>query len=275
MESPSFPSPSSWARHAHRSLPLLNQHQLWQARVDMVAFFVWAFFNHFVVAVFFVGDILMSARLIIIGVFAVIDRFRKRTNFAGPDYAPRVAVLIPAFNEEKVIVRTVRSVLLSNYKNIRIIVIDDGSKDRTYQTVLDAYPAEIASGRLLLLTKPNGGKADALNFALANTDEEIYIGIDADGVVARDAITNLVPHFAEPHDRSCRRKMPRWAIESTSGPAGRRWSTSPARTSSAEPSTFSTLSWWSQEPSALGEPLPSKPAADITPTPSPKTQTSP
>jgi len=179
-------------------MPPLNQHQLWQARVDMVAFFVWAFFNHFVVAVFFVGDILMSARLLIIGVFAVIDRFRKRTNFAGLDYAPRVAVLIPAYNEEKVIVRTVRSVLLSNYKNIRIIVIDDGSKDRTYQTVLDAYPAEITAGRLLVLTKPNGGKADALNFALTNTNEEIYIGIDADGVIARDAITNIVCHFADP-----------------------------------------------------------------------------
>jgi cellulose synthase/poly-beta-1,6-N-acetylglucosamine synthase-like glycosyltransferase/peptidoglycan/xylan/chitin deacetylase (PgdA/CDA1 family)/spore germination protein YaaH len=179
-------------------MPSLNQHQLWQSRVDMVAFFVWAFFNHFVVAVFFVGDILMSARLIVIGIFAVIDRFRKRKDFAGPQYAPRVAVLIPAFNEEKVIVRTVRSVMMSNYKNIRVIVIDDGSKDRTYQTVIDAYPADIASGRLVVLTKPNGGKADALNFALNQTDEEIYVGIDADGVIAHDAITNLVGHFANP-----------------------------------------------------------------------------
>jgi cellulose synthase/poly-beta-1,6-N-acetylglucosamine synthase-like glycosyltransferase/peptidoglycan/xylan/chitin deacetylase (PgdA/CDA1 family)/spore germination protein YaaH len=179
-------------------MPPLNQHQLWQARVDMVAFFVWAFFNHFVVAVFFVGDILMSARLLIIGVFAVIDRFRKRKNFAGLNFAPRVAVLIPAFNEEKVIVRSVRSVLMSNYKSIRIIVIDDGSTDRTYRAVVDAYPAEIASGRLTVLTKPNGGKADALNFALNQTREEIYIGIDADGVIAHDAITNLVCHFANP-----------------------------------------------------------------------------
>jgi cellulose synthase/poly-beta-1,6-N-acetylglucosamine synthase-like glycosyltransferase/peptidoglycan/xylan/chitin deacetylase (PgdA/CDA1 family) len=179
-------------------MPPLNRHQRWQARVDSIAFFVWAFFNHFVVAVFFVGDILMSARLIIIGVFAVIDRFRKRKNFAGPDYAPRVAVLIPAFNEEKVIVRTIRSVLMSNYKNIRVIVIDDGSKDNTYQTAIDAYPAEIASGRLAVLTKPNGGKADALNFALNQTNEEIYVGIDADGVIAHDAIANLVCHFANP-----------------------------------------------------------------------------
>ena len=179
-------------------MPPLNRHQRWQARVDSIAFFVWAFFNHFVVAVFFVGDILMSARLIIIGVFAVIDRFRKRKNFAGPDYAPRVAVLIPAFNEEKVIVRTIRSVLMSNYKNIRVIVIDDGSKDNTYQTAIDAYPAEIDSGRLAVLTKPNGGKADALNFALNQTNEEIYVGIDADGVIAHDAIANLVCHFANP-----------------------------------------------------------------------------
>ena len=179
-------------------MPPLNKHQLWQARVDAIAFAIWAFFNHFIVAVFFVGDILMSARLIIIGVFAVIDRFRKRKNYAGPDYAPRVAVLIPAYNEEKVIVRTIRSVMMSNYKNIRIVVIDDGSTDHTYRVAVDAYAADIASGRLTVLTKPNGGKADALNYGLSKIREEIYIGIDADGVIAHDAITNLVCHFADP-----------------------------------------------------------------------------
>ena len=69
-------------------MPPLNPHQKWLARVDSIAFFVWAFFNHFVIAVFFVGDILMSARLIIIGVFAVIDRLRKRKNFAGAGLCP-------------------------------------------------------------------------------------------------------------------------------------------------------------------------------------------
>jgi cellulose synthase/poly-beta-1,6-N-acetylglucosamine synthase-like glycosyltransferase/peptidoglycan/xylan/chitin deacetylase (PgdA/CDA1 family)/spore germination protein YaaH len=179
-------------------MPPLTPKQRWQARADSVAFFLFGFFNNFVVGVFFVGDILMSARLIIIGIFALIDRLRKRKNFATPEYAPRVAVLIPAYNEEKVIVRTVRSVMMSNYKNIRIIVIDDGSKDRTLEVVRESYPADIASGRLTVLTKPNAGKAEALNFALNHTDEEIYIGIDADGVIAHDAITRLVPHFANP-----------------------------------------------------------------------------
>ena len=179
-------------------MPALTPKQRWQARADSIAFFFFSFFNHFVIYVFFIGDVLMSARLIIIGLFATIDRFRKRQNFATPDYLPRVAVLIPAYNEETVIVRTIRSVMMSTYKNLRIIVIDDGSKDRTLEVATEAYPADIEAGRLVILTKPNGGKAEALNFALEHLDEEIYVGIDADGVIAHDAISRLVCHFANP-----------------------------------------------------------------------------
>lgn len=179
-------------------MPPLTRKQRWQSYADSVAFFLFGFFNNFVVALFFVGDILMTGRLVLIGLFAIIDRLRRRKSYATPDYNPRVAVLIPAYNEEKVIARTIRSVMMSNYKNLRIIVIDDGSKDNTARVVRATYPAEIESGRLTLLTKPNGGKAEALNYALNHTDEEIYIGIDADGVIAHDAITRLVPHFANP-----------------------------------------------------------------------------
>ncbi len=179
-------------------MPALTPKQRWLARADWVAFFLFAFFNKFVVGVFFVGDVLMSGRLIIIGLFATIDRFRRRQNFATPEYQPRVAVLIPAYNEETVIARTIRSVMMSNYKNIRILVIDDGSNDRTFDVVQETYAKDIESGRVTLLTKPNGGKAEALNFALEQTEEEIYVGIDADGVIAHDAIGRLVCHFANP-----------------------------------------------------------------------------
>ncbi len=87
---------------------------------------------------------------------------------------------------------------MSNYKNMRIVVIDDGSSDDTYQVACDTYAEQIASGRVTVLTKPNGGKADALNFALENIHEEVYVGIDADGVIAHDAVANLVCHFANP-----------------------------------------------------------------------------
>ena len=177
----------------------LTQHQKYEAMVDSIAFFLIGFFNHFVIWVFFVGDVLMSARLVVIGLFAIIDRLRRRKDYSTPEYKPRVAVLIPAYNEEMVIARTVRSVLMSNYKNIRIIVIDDGSTDETYKIATGTYAKEIAEGRVTVLTKPNGGKAEALNYALQQTNEEIYVGIDADGVIAHDAISRLVCHFANPH----------------------------------------------------------------------------
>jgi cellulose synthase/poly-beta-1,6-N-acetylglucosamine synthase-like glycosyltransferase/peptidoglycan/xylan/chitin deacetylase (PgdA/CDA1 family)/spore germination protein YaaH len=178
-------------------MPPIPANMRWQARIDWVAFFFLSVFGHFVVDIFFIGDVLMSARLVLIGIFALIDRFRKRRLPAG-EYAPQVAVLIPAYNEEKVIVRTIKSVLQSDYRNIRVIVIDDGSLDRTFEVAREAYPKEIAEGRLTVLTKPNAGKAEALNFGLDHVNEEIYVGIDADTVIAGDAVSKLICHFADP-----------------------------------------------------------------------------
>jgi peptidoglycan-N-acetylglucosamine deacetylase len=180
-------------------MPPIKPKERWQARVDLVAFIGYAFFNNFVVMVFFLGDILMSGRLVLVGIFALIDRLRKRVipEVKG-GFHPAVAVLIPAFNEEKVIVRTVRSVLNSDYANLRVIVSDDGSTDRTCETVREAYPDEIKAGILTVLHKTNAGKAEALNFAVDGLTEEFYVGIDADTVIAPDAISKLVGHFADP-----------------------------------------------------------------------------
>jgi cellulose synthase/poly-beta-1,6-N-acetylglucosamine synthase-like glycosyltransferase/peptidoglycan/xylan/chitin deacetylase (PgdA/CDA1 family)/spore germination protein YaaH len=168
-----------------------------KALPDSLAFSGLALFGKFLVLVFFVGDVLMSARLLLIGILAIIDRLRRPHRAASPGFNPRVAVLIPAFNEETVIARTIRSVLNSDYKNLHIIVIDDGSSDRTVEVANNAYQAEIASGLVQVLTKPNGGKAAALNFALERFKEEIYVGIDADTVIAPDAISKLIPHFED------------------------------------------------------------------------------
>jgi cellulose synthase/poly-beta-1,6-N-acetylglucosamine synthase-like glycosyltransferase len=94
-------------------------------------------------------------------------------------------------------VRTVQSVLRSDYAKLRVIVIDDGSSDATYAVTRAAYAQEIADGRVTVLTKPNAGKAEALNFAVATLAEDFYVGIDADTVIAPDAIRRLVCHFAD------------------------------------------------------------------------------
>ena len=178
-------------------MPPISPKMRWQARVDSVAFFFFSFFHNFVVDVFFLGDVLMSARLILIGLLALIDRMWRR-KVPEEEYAPPVVVVIPAYNEETVIVRTIRSVLNSDYANLRVIVVDDGSTDNTYDVAREAYRAEIAKGKLMVLTKPNAGKAEALNFGLQFVDEEIYVGIDADTVIASDAVSRLVCHFVDP-----------------------------------------------------------------------------
>jgi cellulose synthase/poly-beta-1,6-N-acetylglucosamine synthase-like glycosyltransferase/peptidoglycan/xylan/chitin deacetylase (PgdA/CDA1 family) len=179
-------------------MPKLTFWQSMRAIPDSIAFSTLAAIGNFIVFVFFVGDILMSARLVLVGLFAVIDRLRRPHREASPGFNPQIAVLIPAYNEEKVIVRTIRSVLNSDYDNLRVIVIDDGSSDNTFEVARTAYAREIAAGRVEVLTKANGGKAAALNYALEQLDEDFYVGIDADTVIATDAITKLIPHFEDP-----------------------------------------------------------------------------
>ncbi len=179
-------------------MPKLTFGQYLSALPDSIAFTAIALLGKFIVMVFFVGDVLMSARLIIIGLFAIIDRVRGNPSHAASDYHPGVAVLVPAYNEEKVIVRTIRAVLNSDCPNLRVLVIDDGSTDRTAEVARDAYAQEIAAGRVVIISEPNGGKAAALNNALKYVTEEIYVGIDADTVIASDAVSKLLPHFADP-----------------------------------------------------------------------------
>jgi cellulose synthase/poly-beta-1,6-N-acetylglucosamine synthase-like glycosyltransferase/peptidoglycan/xylan/chitin deacetylase (PgdA/CDA1 family) len=179
-------------------MPPLTMRQYVRAVPDSIAFSALSILGRFIVFVFFVGDILMSSRLIIVGIFAIIDRLRRPHRQASPGFNPRVAVLVPAYNEETVIVRTIRSVLNSDYDNLHVIVIDDGSSDRTFEVAREAYAHEITAGRVQVLTKPNGGKAAALNYALDRLEEDYYVGIDADTVIANDAISKLIPHFEDP-----------------------------------------------------------------------------
>jgi peptidoglycan-N-acetylglucosamine deacetylase len=178
-------------------MPPITTNERWAAWVDSLSFDMFSGISTFIIIVFFVGDLLMSVRLVLIGALATYDRFRKRP-YADPNYQPPVAVLIPAFNEEKVIERTVRSVLDSEYPRLRVIVIDDGSADATLEMCREAFRKEIREGRVTVLTKPNSGKADALNFGLEHVTEEIFVGIDADTIIAPDAVRQLVPHFADP-----------------------------------------------------------------------------
>jgi cellulose synthase/poly-beta-1,6-N-acetylglucosamine synthase-like glycosyltransferase len=145
---------------------------------------------------FLIGIALGAGRLVFIGTLAIIEHWRERHAKYDMAYSPTVAVIVPAFNEEKVIIQTVTSLLAADHPaTFEIVVVDDGSTDGTYQRCVEAFSGE---PRVRVFTKPNTGKPDALNHGVRHTSSEIVIALDADTLFARDTISKLIRHFANP-----------------------------------------------------------------------------
>jgi len=148
--------------------------------------------------VFVLAMVLGVARLGVIMMLALWQRFvsaPKRAAGWAPDFTPRVTALVPAYKEEVVIIRTVRSLLRQDYPALDIIVIDDGSPDRTADVVAATFADE---PRVMLLRKSNGGKSSALNVGFARATGEIIVAVDADTVIAPQAIRALVQPMQDP-----------------------------------------------------------------------------
>ena len=106
-----------------------------------------------------------------------------------------VTVIIPAYNEAKVIERTVLSVLASRGVEVEILVMDDGSTDNTADVVSQAFYFE---PRVKLIKLENGGKARALNEGFKKATHEIVIALDADTIFLPDTIVELARRFDDP-----------------------------------------------------------------------------
>src|SRR5258707_11592067 len=111
-----------------------------------------------------------------------------------PNPTPAVTVLIPAHNEETVIVQTVKSVLGSDLKDLHAIIVNDGSSDRTGE-LLDGNFGQ--NPRVTILHQVNRGKAAALARALGEAQTAIVGTIDADTEIEPDAISKLLRHFSD------------------------------------------------------------------------------
>ncbi|WEN13935.1 glycosyltransferase [Rhodanobacter sp. AS-Z3] len=164
---------------------------------DRIVFLALGFFGHFIRWLLTVAIALGVARLILLGGLALINQARERRRVVPVlgEQPPLVSVLIPAYNEEKVIASSIRQILKSRYANLEVIVVDDGSVDATSAVVREHYADE---PRVCLLTIPNGGKAHAVNTALRESHGAVVVALDADTQFEPDTIPRLVRWFADP-----------------------------------------------------------------------------
>jgi cellulose synthase/poly-beta-1,6-N-acetylglucosamine synthase-like glycosyltransferase len=161
--------------------------------------------------------------LFLVSLFEVV-RFLKRTFFSDyqqilkSDLTLPISLLVPAHNEEHTIVDTVRSLRMLNYPQFEIIVINDGSTDRTLERLLEAYElrrvdrvykrtlttqpvrgvyASPLIPGLTVVDKERGGKPDALNIGINLSRYPLFCSMDADSVIEEDALLKAVKPFME------------------------------------------------------------------------------
>lgn len=133
-------------------------------------------------------------------------------------FEPQISILVPAYNEEQTIADSVRSLLQLQYAEFEVVVINDGSKDRTLDVLIEefelipfpeAYPANLRTERVRavyrskrnskvrVIDKDNGGKADALNVGINLSRNPLFCTLDSDSILQRDSLQRVVQPFLD------------------------------------------------------------------------------
>lgn len=182
-----------------------------QTLIDFVTWFVLAFF------------ILLNGGYLLLNLLSLVSLQRKSHEklldgfpqiYSGLE--PPISLLIPAFNEEATIAVSVRSLLQLSYSEFEIIVINDGSNDRTLDVLKqefslvafpEAYRVQLKTQlvkeifrsarypKLRVIDKVKGGKADSLNAGINASRYPLFCGVDADSILQRDSLQQVVKPF--------------------------------------------------------------------------------
>ncbi len=179
-----------------QAMPVLNPSDRAAARTDLILFSVVGFLTSLLRVTFIFAISLGILRALSLAGLALLQARREAAQkFPLIDPERFISVLIPAFNEEKVIERAVRGVLDSRDVRVEVIVIDDGSTDATSATVERVFAGD---ERVRLIRLANGGKARALNHGLTLAKAEIVVALDADTQFEPLTIARLARWFADP-----------------------------------------------------------------------------
>ncbi|NBU11215.1 MAG: glycosyltransferase family 2 protein, partial [Proteobacteria bacterium] len=184
--------------------------------------FIVRFFNGCVLALLMVQSLIYLAQLVI--AYLELRQHHRSASRSDPWWmltsgvALPISILVPAHNEEETIVENVRSMLALHYPDFEVIVINDGSKDRTLAVLIEAlglhkvervWHADVQHKeirglygsprypRLLLVDKVNGGKSDALNAGINLSRFPLFCAVDADSLLDHDSLLQVMRPFIE------------------------------------------------------------------------------
>ena len=170
------------------AMPPLPPRSAMTRDVELTTFSVMSGIEWTLYWLFFIAVVVGGIRLAIIIALALYQRFRSRR--PTPVYTPSVTVIVPAYNEERVIGSTLRSLLNQVYEGpLDIVVVDDGSPDSTFECVQRDFGSD---PRVRAYRKENGGKASALNYGIARASGEIIVCLDADTQFTPSTVARLV-----------------------------------------------------------------------------------
>lgn len=187
-------------------------------RAGSMAALVWV--DHAVIVYFLILNS-FYALLLLLAIPELMEHWRISDDenlrlLRGADVVPPISVLVPAFNEEATIVPSVLSFLTLEYPSLEVVVVNDGSTDKTMDTLIAAYElyetpaaypevvptAQVRAcyrsrvySKLTCLDKANGGKGDSLNAALNAARFSYVLAVDADTLIERDALLRLARPF--------------------------------------------------------------------------------
>ena len=175
------------------SLTYFSVTHLNQLFIDASSMFV-----KFGVILIFIFTIFIIVRYLLLMFFSIIQMIRRS---ADEDFfiskTDTVSIIVPCYNEQDVIIHSLKSIIAQTYPNIEILVIDDGSSDRTYE-LAKAFQFDEGHRKLVVHSKPNGGKSRALNFGIQKARGNLICCVDADSKLDKYAIELLVQHFKDP-----------------------------------------------------------------------------
>lgn len=176
-------------------MPTPDQQELRLARIEGQTLDARDVFGQVLGMLFLAAIWLTLGRSVVYGCLAVCQKLRARRQVYNVGFHPPVSVVIAAYNEQSVIVRTVESILSNGYADAEVIVVDDGSADETLKVLRERFGDRPA---VRILSQPNGGKSEALNRAIGCAKNNILIAADADTVFRAGTIASLVRHFNNP-----------------------------------------------------------------------------